>query len=104
MIFLTEEKNLDLNNKIVCLYFYANWMPFNKKMLNMLSKMEEKYKDASYYAIDLDFFKNICKNFEIDSIPTIILYKNNKEFKRINGVVLTSVIKHIFADIFKMKE
>lgn len=101
MIFLTEEKELDMHNKYACLYFYASWMPFNNKMLKMISKMEEKYKEVIFYAIDIDYFKNFCKRFEVDSIPTIIIFNDSKECKRVNGVILTSVIKKIFVDIFK---
>jgi hypothetical protein len=98
MIFLTEENDLNLNDRKVALYFYASWMPFNKKMLLMISKIEEKHKDIIFYAIDTDFFKNLCTRFKVEEIPTVILFKN-KEIKRITGVSMTSAFKNAFNDI-----
>lgn len=102
MNFLLQDKDLSISKDISILYFYSNWMPFNKKMISILNKMEERYKDASILAIDSDKFTSICKRFEINSIPTVIFFKNAKEIKRINGVVLTSAMRAVFADIYKI--
>lgn len=101
MLFISDESELILQDKIQSLYFYASWMPYHKKMLTMLSKMEEKYPDIDFISVDVDFFKNFIKRFKIESIPTIILLNNGKEINRINGLVLTSAIKKAFADIYE---
>jgi len=100
MIFFTQESDLQLNSKIVSLYFYASWMPYHKKMVNMINKMEVKYKDITFYAIDTDHFKGLCKRFNVTSIPEVILLVDGKEAKRINGMVLTSAFKSAFGDIY----
>jgi thiol-disulfide isomerase/thioredoxin len=100
MIFITDESELQLNNDATVLYFYAPWMPFNKKMLLMISKIEEKYKNIIFYCIDTDSFKNLCKRFEIEEIPTTIIFKNKKECKKIKGIVMSSAFKSAFNDIF----
>jgi thioredoxin-like negative regulator of GroEL len=99
MLFITREEELQIGLPIQALYFYANWMPYHSKFLTMISKIEEKYKDISFSAIDVEEFKNQCKRFSIDSIPTVIILKEGKEAKRINGLVLTSAFKSAFADI-----
>ncbi len=99
MLFITQEEELQLNKPLQALYFYASWMPYHGKFLTMIGKMEEKYKDISFYAIDVDVFNNQCKRFSIDSIPTVIILKDGKEAKRINGLVLTSAFRSAFADI-----
>jgi thiol-disulfide isomerase/thioredoxin len=103
MYFLTKEEDLNLNHKASCIYFYASWMPFNKRMISLLEKVEEKYKDKDivFYAIDVDFFKNLCKRFEVDAIPAIVVNKDSKLVKKINGVIMNSALKKIFVDIFK---
>jgi thioredoxin 1 len=98
MIFITEEKEIQLQNKC-SLYFYSNWMPHNKKMLSILSKMEEENKDIQHMAIDIDQFKSVLKRFNISSIPTILLFKDGREKKRIVGIVLTSAMRSAYADI-----
>ena len=102
MFFITSDTDLVLQDKIQSLYFYASWMPYHKKMLVMLDKMEDKYPNIDFIGIDIDFFKTFIKRFKIDSIPTVLLINNGKEIKRLNGLVLTSAIKSTFADICKI--
>ena len=58
MLFLTSEEEFPNNYKNVVLYFYTTWMPFHKKMVVMLNKMEkkciEKKIDLTFMAIDVD--------------------------------------------------
>lgn len=99
MLFITREDELQMDLPLQALYFYAPWMPFHKKFLTMIGKIEEKYKDIVFSAIDTDEFSNQCKRFSIDSIPTVIILKEGKEVKRINGLTLTSAFTSAFADI-----
>lgn len=99
MIFITQEKDIILTDKIQALYFYANWMSFDKKMQVMIAKIEEKYPQVSFLAIDVDEFKNTCKRFNVTSIPTVLIMKNGVEKNRINGMVMTSAFKSAFNDI-----
>ena len=97
MIFLTQESDICFDNRCV-LYFYAPWMPFHKKMIIMIDKMEQKYNNIHFFAINVDAHKQICQRFSVNSIPTVIIF-DKKELKRINGIVLTSAFKKTFADI-----
>jgi thioredoxin 1 len=99
MLFITHENELNSKDKIHPLYFYSSWMPYHKKMLIMIDKIEQKYKDINFKAIDVDHFKNLCKRFNIDSIPTIVILDNGKEIKRIEGLVMTSAFRSVFVDI-----
>lgn len=99
MMFITQEEELQIDLPLQALYFYASWMPFHNKFMTMISKIEEKHKDINFFAIDVDEFTNQCKRFTIDSIPTVLVLKEGKEVKRINGLVLTSAFKSAFADI-----
>ena len=100
MLFLTQEFDLQIQSKIVSLYFYASWMPYHKKMINLIQKMELKYKDITFFAIDVDYFKGLCKRFNVTSIPEVIILVDGEEIKRINGMILTSVFKSAFGDIY----
>ena len=103
MIFITEESEIQINEGIVGLYFYSSWMPFHKKMLIMISKIEDKYKDIQFYAIDTDHFKSLCKRFDINEIPTVTVWSRNKEIKKIVGLTMTSAFKSAFNDICNTK-
>lgn len=99
MLFITQENELIFNSKIQALYFYSSWMPYHNKMMIMINKIKEKHKDIIFFAIDVDHFKGLCRRFNIESIPTVIIFKNNEELKRINGLIMTSAFRSIFADI-----
>jgi thioredoxin-like negative regulator of GroEL len=99
MQFITQEEELSMSLPLQALYFYASWMPYHNKFITMISKIEEKYKGISFYAIDVDAFPNQCKRFSVDSIPEVLILKDGKEVKRITGLVLTSAFKSAFADI-----
>ncbi len=77
-------------------------MPFHKKMLIMLDKMQSKYAEAEFLAIDVDEFKGFCKRFNIKSIPEIVIFNNKEEIKRVNGVMLTSALNSLFVEINKV--
>lgn len=100
MLFITTEAEIKLeDNALQAIYFYASWLPYHKKMLIMIDKMEDKFKNIKFMAIDVDHFKNQCIRFNIDSIPAVIMLNNGKEVKRITGLVLTSAFKSALADI-----
>lgn len=99
MQFITQEEELQIDLPLQALYFYASWMPYHNKFITMISKIEEKHKDISFFAIDVDAFPNQCKRFSVDSIPEVLVLKEGKEIKRISGLVLTSAFRSTFADI-----
>jgi len=98
MFSLINEHELKFNG-INALYFYADWMPQHKKMTSMISKIEELY-DAKFVAIDVDIFKNIKIQYNITKIPTIVIFNEYDEIKRVHGLPLTSGLKKIFSDIY----
>jgi thiol-disulfide isomerase/thioredoxin len=99
MIFLSEENELAFSQGIVSLYFYASWVPFHKRMMTLIGKIEEKHPEVKFYAIDVDHFKGLCKRFDVTSVPQIVTFVDNTETKRIEGLVLTSALKSAYADI-----
>jgi thioredoxin-like negative regulator of GroEL len=99
MQFITQEEELQIDLPLQALYFYASWMPYHNKFLTMISKIEEKHKDISFFAVDVDAFPNQCKRFAVNSVPEVLVLKDGKEVKRISGLVLTSAFRSTFADI-----
>lgn len=99
MKFITLEEELTVGNGLQSLYFYASWMSFHKKMIIMIDKVQEKHKDISFIAIDVDQFKGLCKRFTVESIPMVIVLKDGIEIKRIAGITMTSAFRSAFADI-----
>lgn len=101
MISITQESDVNINSGLQALYFYSDWLLFHKKMLVMIGKVEDKYKNITFTSINSDNFKSLCTRFTVDSIPAIIVFKDGVEIKRINGMLLTSAMNSAFADICK---
>jgi len=99
MITIAEESEIFSDkNGIFAVYFFSKWMPFHKKMLLMIEKVEEKF-NIKFLAVDVDDFKSAVKRLDIDSVPTVVVFKDNIEVKRIKGLVLTSAFKNTFMEI-----
>jgi thioredoxin-like negative regulator of GroEL len=99
MLFITKEEQIQIGTTLQILYFYASWMPFHRKYLTMIEKIEDTYKDISFCAIDVDQFRSQCKRFAITSIPAVLIIQGGRETQRILGAPITSVFKRAFADI-----
>lgn len=81
MKFIINELDiLSLENTV--LYFYTPWMPFHKKMIKVLSSLESKYNNLKFYCVDCDSFKSLAKVYEIEEVPTILIYDSNKKEKK----------------------
>ena len=99
MMFITREEDIKLS-KIQVFYFYSSWMPFQQKNMLMLESSEQIYKDIAFFGIDVGEFKNQCKRFGIETVPTTIILKEGAEIGRINGLVNTKIFAGTFADIY----
>jgi thioredoxin 1 len=72
-------------------YFTADWCGPCKKVRPIV---EELTKDGySFQIIDVDIEKELVKKFEISSVPTFILFKNEKSVKRISGAQTKNQLK-----------
>jgi thioredoxin-related protein len=100
MEFIVEQPSFNSGDNITAIYFYARWMDASmyKKCITMINKVEVLY-NIKFYAINTDDFKNLCKIYNVTSIPTIVILKKEKEISRINGLALTGAFKKVFADI-----
>ena len=64
-------------------YFTADWCGPCKKVRPIVQELiQEGY---FFQIIDVDIEKELVKKFEISSVPTFILFKNEKSIKRTSG-------------------
>lgn len=99
MLFLTQESELKITNRLQALYFYSTHMLFHDKMVYVLSQIEKKHSNVSYLSIDVGYFKSQCIRFSIILVPTILILRNGKEIKRMEGSVRSRQIINAFDDI-----
>lgn len=82
MIHLEDEKNFNelIKDKAV-VDFFATWCG-PCKMLGPVFEEVSKEKDINFVKVDIDNFEDICREYKVMSVPTLILFENGKEVKR----------------------
>ena len=90
---------LSLNDTII--YFYANWMPQHKKMMNIIKNLDEYQYEV--LVVDVESFKDFTKANNVTCVPTFIFFKDEKQISKIEGMQLSSVIHNQIYKIYKDK-
>lgn len=74
--------------------FYATWCGPCKKLAPRIEKMEKKYGDKVLFEkIDVDKNPLLAKDYEIESIPTLIFMKPDGSYDRTVGVMSESELE-----------
>jgi thioredoxin 1 len=66
-------------------YFTADWCGPCKKVRPIVEEIKRERSDVLFQIIDVDTEKELVQKFEIASVPTFILFKNEKSIDRISG-------------------
>ena len=78
-----EFKN-EIGNSKVLVDFFATWCGPCKMLGNVLEKFS-KNNDIDIIKVDVDEASNLSSEYKIYSVPTLILFENGSEIKRISG-------------------
>lgn len=74
--------------KPVLVDFYAEWCgPCQMMKPRILDVAERIGGDAKVVQIDIDKEKELAERFRIQSVPTLIIFKNGKQVWRQSGVI-----------------
>ena len=80
------EKEVLKSETTVVVDFYADWCGPCKMMSPIIDKIAEENIDIKVGKLNVDEAQEIAVRYNVMSIPTIILFKNGIEFKRLVGV------------------
>lgn len=76
-----------IKRDLVLVDFWAPWCAPCKIIAPTLNEIAEEYSDKVTIAkVNVDQQKQVAQKFKIRNIPTLILFKDGKELKRITGV------------------
>ena len=82
---------------LVVLKFYGTWCGPCRMQSAIFSEInEEKYKDIKIAEVDVDTNEQLCKDFGIMSVPTMIFFKEGAEVDKIVGFRNLSQTKQLF--------
>ncbi len=84
---LKDEKNL--------VFFYSEWCPFCRKSFRYLKLFDESV--LKVFRVDLSDENNpLWESLKINTVPTLIAFKDGMEFWRANGISMVGLRKEDF--------
>ncbi|RZB93622.1 Thioredoxin H2 [Glycine soja] len=67
------------------LHFTVSWCPPCKFIAPLFNEMAAKFTDAEFIKIDVDELSDVAKEFNVEAMPTFVLWKKGKEVDRVVG-------------------
>lgn len=74
------------SDKTTIVDFYADWCGPCKMMSPVIDSIAEEVSGIKVGKLNVDEAQDVAANYNVMSIPTIIIFKNGKESKRFVGV------------------
>ncbi len=95
-----QEKPISLNDyrvavkdNMVLVYFSADWCNVCGKFKPVIAEIEKEYAGkAKVLRIDTERDKEIAEEFEVNTLPLLMLYKNGKLVWTNSGIIELSII------------
>lgn len=91
----TNFDNMIYNNSLVLVDFWADWCGPCKLMHPVFERLSKEYKKIKFARINVDANQSIAVRYNVQAIPTFILFKDGKEAQRMTGAIGESGIRTI---------
>lgn len=71
---------------VVLVEFFATWCPHCQRMAPVIEKIKEQLSGkVDVYQFDIDKNTELADNEKVDTIPTLIIYRNGQQVWRESG-------------------
>ncbi len=80
------EKEILNSDETIIVDFYADWCGPCKMMSPIIDDIANEFNNVNVGKLNVDEEEDIAFEYDITSIPTVIIFKNGREMKRFVGV------------------
>lgn len=91
----TEYEKIVKENKKVLIDCYANWCGPCKMLSPVIDALAEEIKDVKFYKVDVDNAEKITSDFDIMSIPTLLIFEDGKLKEKVVGLRSKSELEEL---------
>ncbi len=93
-----NDENFDetISKGVTLVDFYADWCGPCRMIAPIVEELAEEMRDKATIAkLDIENAQKSAQNFQVTSIPTIILFKDGQEVERIVGLKDKAALKSL---------
>lgn len=89
------EEEVLKSDKPVLVDFYADWCGPCKMLSPIVDEVAKEISEVKVVKVNVDEAQNIAMQYQVMSIPTLVVIKEGKEVKRSVGLIDKSEIKNL---------
>ena len=78
--------------------FYADWCGPCKTQDPILEELEEDWDDVEFEKIDVDEHQDVANEYQVRSIPTIVIEDDDGVVERFVGVTQRDALENVLED------
>lgn len=82
-----EFQDVVSNNSVVFVDFFANWCGPCKMLAPSIEKLADEHPEVKVVKIDVDQEQSLAMQYQVQSIPTLITFKNGQPVARQLGFI-----------------
>lgn len=95
-------KDLDTNdefisftkdNKLALVDFSATWCGPCKQLTPKVEELSQEMTNISFGKVDIEILASVAEEFNIEGVPTLVLFKDGKEVDRQVGAIGKTALK-----------
>ncbi len=88
-------------NKYVIIDFYADWCGPCKMLSPTLSQISDQYQNINFFKVNVDRESMLARKLNIQSIPTVMFFKDGKLFNMFVGYKNIQEIKNLIIEFLR---